>query len=141
MIGPQIPAGPILVDAEPVLYPQMPAQEFGAKATLEAHHILGPYRLPDRYRHRQHGLPKTGKHVMDRADQFDHLLRCDLMMPQVAANDAHDLMEITLRRRGLIGSYGETGRAQLYWLSRAVAIAIMRHRQELPQALSAETVF
>jgi hypothetical protein len=116
-------------------------RRIGTKATLEAHHILGPYRLPDRYRHRQRGLPKTGKHAIDHADQFDQLLRCELMMPHVAANDAHDLMEITLRCRGLIGSYGETGRAQLYWLSRAVAIAVMRHRQELPQALSAETVF
>ena len=70
-------------------------RRIGTKATLDAHHILRPYRLPDRYRHGQRGLPKTGKHAIDRADQFDQLLRCDLMMPYVAANDAHDLMEIT----------------------------------------------
>jgi hypothetical protein len=38
----------------------MPAQDFGAKPALEAHDILGPYRLPDRY-HWQHSLPKIGQ--------------------------------------------------------------------------------
>jgi hypothetical protein len=92
-----------------MLYPQMPAQEFGAKATLEAHHILGPYRLPDRYRrlaglhHRQRGLPKTGKRAMHLPDQFDELLGSELMMPRIAADNVRDSIEITLRRRGLRG--------------------------------------
>jgi len=79
------------------------------KPALEAYDVLGPYRLPDRYRrlaglrHRQRGLPKTGKRAMHLPNQFDELLGSELMMPHLTADNAHDLIEIALRRRGLIG--------------------------------------
>ena len=87
----------------------MSAQNFAAKAALEAHHILGSYRLSDQYRrlarlrHRQRSLPKTGKRAMHLPDQFDELLGSELMMPHIAADNTRDLIEIALRRRGLIG--------------------------------------
>ena len=97
MIGSQIPAGTIFVDGEPVLYPQMPAQHSGAKPALEAHHILGAHRLPDRHRrmarlrHRWGALPKAAQGSVHLADQAHKLARFDLVMPHVAADNARDL--------------------------------------------------
>ena len=100
MIGPQIPAGPIGVDAEPVLYLQMPAQGLGAKPAFETHDVIGLHRSPDRYRWlarlrwRWGGLSQSGERVMDRDDQFDKLVGSELMRPHVAADDLHNLSEI-----------------------------------------------
>jgi len=109
MIRSQIPAGPILVDAEPVLYPQMPAQDFGAKPAFETHDVMGPYRLSDRHRrlawlrHWRGGLPKAGECTMDGDDQFNKLLGSELMMSHIAADNARDLVEIAAECRILSG--------------------------------------
>jgi hypothetical protein len=109
MIGSQIPAVTIFVDAEPVLHPQMPAQHSGAKPALEAHHILGAHRLPDRHRRMarlRHGcgaLPKASKGSVHLADQAHELAWFDLVMPHVAADNARDLFNNAAGYRDLFG--------------------------------------
>src|ERR1700761_4084883 len=109
MIGLQIPAGPILVDAEPMLRPQMPTQGLGAKPAFETHDVIGVHRSPDRHswlarlRWRRGGLSQSSERAMNRDDQFDKLVGSELMRPHVAADDARDLIEIDLRRRVLLG--------------------------------------
>jgi hypothetical protein len=97
MIGSQIPASTIFVDAEPVPDPQMPAQHSGAKPALKAHNIFGARRLPDRHRrmarlrHRWGALPKAAKGSVHLADQAHELGRFDLVMPHIAADNVRDV--------------------------------------------------
>ena len=104
MIGSQIPAGAIFVDAEPMLHPQMLAQHSGAKPALEAHHVLRAHRLPDRHRRLARrrgwrgGLPETGERSMHLGDQSYQLARCDLVMPHIAADNVHDPIKIDCER-------------------------------------------
>jgi hypothetical protein len=97
MIGSQIPASTIFVDAEPVLDLQMPAQYSGMKPALKAHHIFGAHRLPDRHRwmaRLRHGwgtLPKAAKGSVHLADQVHELTRFDLVMSHIAADNVRDV--------------------------------------------------
>ena len=108
MIGPQIPAGTIFVDAEAVLRPQMPTQGLGAKPAFETHDVIELHRSPDRHcwlarlRWRRDGLSQSSEREMDHDNQFDKLVGSELMRPHVAADNARDLIEIDLRRRSLL---------------------------------------
>jgi hypothetical protein len=109
MIGSQIPADTIFVDAEPVLHPQMPAQHSGAKPALQAHHIFRAHRLPDRHRRLAQrrrwrgGLPETGERSMHLDDQSYQLVGSDLMMPYITADDTRDPIKIDRGRGNLFG--------------------------------------
>jgi hypothetical protein len=105
MIGPQIPAGTILVDTEPVLYPQMPTQDLGAKPAFETHDVIGLHRSPDRHRRLRRFLaarraaPETRQRLMHLTNQSRELVGRDHVMPHIAADDLGNEIEINFLRR------------------------------------------
>jgi hypothetical protein len=105
MIGPQIPAGTIGVDAEPVLHLQMPAQGLGAKPAFETHDVIGLHRSPDRHRRLARlrwwrgGLSQTCKRPIDTGNQSRQFFGRDRVLSNVAADNLHNLIEINLPRR------------------------------------------
>jgi hypothetical protein len=75
---------------------QMTAKYLHATPALEANDVILLYRAADRYGRlgRLLHAPENGERTMDRDDQSDELIWSELMMPHIAADDAHDLIEI-----------------------------------------------
>lgn len=102
MVRRQIPASPIVRDAEPMLHLQMAAQDFAAEATFEADDIVALHRSADRHRRprrllHRYGSAETGKSAVYVDDQSYELVRFD-RVPHIAADDLRDVTEIDFRR-------------------------------------------
>jgi hypothetical protein len=103
-----LPAGAVIGDLETVCDPQMPAKRLCAKPALEADDVVLLHRASDRrcrlgwLLHRW-GTPETGKRAMHPDNQSCELVGLDLMMPQVATDDAGDLIVSTPERKCISG--------------------------------------
>jgi hypothetical protein len=96
----QFPAGAVIGIFEIMGDPQMSAERLRAVPALEANHIVLLHRSPDRHR-RFGGLlnwwratPEIGERLIHLDDQSYELVGPDLVMPDVAADDVRDLIEI-----------------------------------------------
>ena len=102
MIRRQLPARPIRGNIEAVPQPKVAAQGLGAKPTFETDNMILLHRAPDRHRRLRpllhwRGAPETGQCAMHLNDKCSEPVGRDLVMSHIAADDAHNLIEIDLR--------------------------------------------
>ena len=109
MIGRQFPAGAVGICIKPVPGRQMTAQLLAAKAAFKTHDIIALYRAPDRnrrrtrslFRHRRRFAAEAGERLPDYRNQSRELVRCDLVMLDIAGDDARDELRIDPRYRAV----------------------------------------